>query len=110
MYQVSFADLLIICFMTVSVVLEFIYAQSPDNMKGLLIGCHYFLIGLWSTVAAIVIHFINSTSQVVIMWYYVTLVVVSCVGLILFSVYSCYYENRKRNNPISDIMRISMYY
>ena len=38
-------------------VLEFVYAQSPDNMKGLLTGVCYLLLGIWNTLLTVVIFY-----------------------------------------------------
>ena len=103
---------------SIFIVLEFIYAQSPDNMKGLLIGCYYFLIGVWSAVATVIYFSLKAQLQqhhhdkkdTTIQWYYISFSVVSITGLLLFCIVSLFYRNRQRNNPISDILRISMYY
>jgi hypothetical protein len=94
-------------------VLVFIYAQSPDNMKGLLIGCHYLIIGIWSAIAAVVDYFLKqntSHQNDVIVGYYAVLTAISFINLVIFSFISYFYRNRKRNNPITDLLRISMYY
>lgn len=102
-------------------VLEFIYAQSPDNMKGLLIGFHYLLYGMYTTIAGVIIFKINPQLECssvnpsaiksdTVFWYYMGYALISIVGLLLFSIVSYKYKNRSRNNPISDIMRVSMYY
>jgi MFS family permease len=94
-------------------ILVFIYAQSPDNMKGLLIGCHYLIIGIWSAIAAVVDYFLKqntSHQNDVIVGYYAVLTAISFINLVIFSFISYFYRNRKRNNPITDLLRISMYY
>lgn len=94
------------------VVLEFIYAQSPDNMKGLLIGLHYFLIGVWASVTFLLLKKIHKDNDhdLLEFTYYMCYSVVGFVGFFLFALVSCFYTNRRRNNPITDIMRISSYY
>ena len=102
-------------------VLEFIYAQSPDNMKGLLIGFQYLLYGMCTTIAGVIIFKINPQFECssvnpsaiksdIVFWYYMGYALISIAGLLLFSIVSYKYKNRSRNNPVSDIMRISMYY
>lgn len=36
--------------------LEFIYAQSPESMKGLLTGLYYFIIGAFSGVGSLIFY------------------------------------------------------
>lgn len=99
-----------------STVLEFIYAQSPDKTKGLLIGAAYFLIGVWQVITGI-FFFVHKANQdtcpaylTSTMWFFVGIAGISVIGLIVYSPVICLYKNRKRNNPITDILRISMYY
>lgn len=99
----------IIAFSLPYIALEFIYAQSPDNMKGLLIGFQYFLIGVWAAVKAIITIYCNSSPEIS-KYYYWGYFGLGFVGLCVFMIISSRYRNRKRNNPITDIMRISSYY
>ena len=101
-------------------VLEFIYAQSPDITKGLLIGATYFLIGIWQVITGLffIVHQASQDQDLCpahsrityTTWFFVGIAAVSLVGLVLFSPVVCLYKNRKRNDPITDLLRISMYY
>lgn len=96
------------------IVLEFIYAQSPDTMKGLLIGIVYLLIGVWEVTIGVSVPQISEENCPArlspILWFYVAISIVSVLGLLFYSPVVCLYKNRKRNNPITDLLRISMYF
>ena len=102
-------------------VLEFVYAQSPDNMKGLITGMFYFLFGVYSTLVSVTIYYFNKLQSVddcstpkpptnPTFWYYTGATVIGGVMCILYFIVAYKYKNRTRNNPISDIMRVNMYY
>ena len=78
-------------------------------MKGILMGSNYFLIGIWSIISEVLLFYVpefNEHSSL----YYFCFAGIGFVGLVLFTVTSCCYKNRMRNNPISDIARITSYY
>ena len=77
--------------------LEFIYAQSPEQMKGLLTGLFYLVFGLFSGAASLVFlyypkynHFHN------FVWYFTIYSVIGGIGLLMYIVVACLYSNRDR--------------
>ena len=108
-------------------VLEFVYAQSPDNMKSLLTGFYFFLFGFWYALVEVAVYFFTAKIPTVddcsivtrnlplstnaTLWYYTGVTVIGGgVCIILYFIVAYKYKNRTRNNPISDIMRVNMYY
>ncbi len=79
-------------------------------MKGLLIGLHYFLIGVWATICFVSLKVIDNGNRNLESVYYLTYFGIGFLGFLLFAFVNCFYSNRRRNNPITDIMRISKYY
>lgn len=83
--------------------LEFIYAQSPDSMKGLITGLFYFAFGLFNGggITFVLLYPIGDTGGMdTILWFYVIFIVVSVIGFVLYTVVACLYRNRER--PTTD--------
>lgn len=86
--------------------LEFIYAQSPESMKGLLIGLFYFVFGLCSGSVSFFFYRYLPTSDKLhpvldsILWYYVMYAIVALLGFVAYGVVAALYSNRRR--PASD--------
>ncbi len=84
---------------------EFICAQSPYAMRGLLIGTYYFVGGVFTALTAllllviakafehhqIVTHHLSCGSS-----YYLVVLVVGLLGMILYSVVAVWYRKRHR--------------
>ena len=89
-------------------------------MKGLLIGIFYLLSGIWNIVINVIIYYVTQSDDCsdthpppqsnITLWYYSCLTVVGVIGLSVYLTVAYCYKNRRRNNPISDIMRVSMYF
>ena len=82
-----------------SIGLEFIYAQSPESMKGLLTGLFYCVFGIFSGVAVLVFYkfpksTLNGTST--ILWFYVIFTVIGSLGFVGYAVVAFMYVNRVR--------------
>ena len=93
--------------------LEFIYAQSPEHMKGLLTGIFYFIVGICNAGAALLFsHFpliSNLTSKRIdcILWYYVGYAITAVLGFVTYFVIAFLYTNRQRPTSNDDAdMRI----
>ena len=82
--------------------LEFIYAQSPENMKGLMTGLFYLIFGVFSGLSSALFysreqwrdgdyHHIND-----VLWYHVILASVALVGFVVYIISACLYSNRRR--------------
>lgn len=84
--------------MYVYVGLEFIYAQSPEQMKGFLTGLFYLVFGIFSGAAALFFrfypitfnHFYNHST------YFIIYSVIGCIGLFMYIIIACLYSNRDR--------------
>ena len=78
--------------------LEFIYAQSPEQMKGFLTGLFYLVFGLFSGAASVFFlcypnkftHFHN------FVWYFTIYTVIGCIGWLMYVLVACLYSNRDR--------------
>lgn len=79
--------------------LEFIYAQSPESMKGLLTGLFYCVFGIFSGVAVLVFYkfpksTLNGTNT--ILWFYVIFTVIGSLGFVGYAIVAFMYVNRVR--------------
>ena len=75
--------------------LEFVYAQSPESMKGMLTGLYYFIIGLFGAGSTFSFYFfIKSTTP--FEYYYLILLVFAVLGFVSYVIVACLYENRQR--------------
>ena len=79
--------------------LEFIYAQSPESMKGLLTGLFYCVFGIFSGVAVLVFYkfpksTLNGTNT--ILWFYVIFTVIGLLGFVAYAIVAFMYVNRVR--------------
>ena len=78
--------------------LEFIYAQSPEQMKGFLTGLFYLTFGLFSGAASLFFYFypvrfnhLHGHAS-----YYTIYSVVGGIGFAMYVVVACLYSNRDR--------------
>ena len=92
--------------------LEFIYAQSPNNMKGLQMGMFYLIYGIFSAVGSSLyygslVHW-NSDRKWSIFCF--ILLSIGSVGLVVYIVAARCYKNRQRPATDEDAtQRILMY-
>ena len=96
-------------------VYEFICAQTPHQMKGLLIGIFYCVIGLGFAFGFVLelpfylqssIHWPVSCG----FWYYLINTLLLLVGFIVFCFTAKYYKQRTRDDPTYEQSRIEAYY
>ena len=78
--------------------LEFIYAQSPNNMKGLQTGMFYLIFGIFSGIGSTLYFGINLHDRdgKLAPKLCLILVVIGIVGLAVYIVTACRYKNRQR--------------
>ena len=76
---------------------EFVIAQSPQHMKGLLIGCVYVLLGLFVVLSTLLLIPTYSNSPVIGSVIYLVTFVIGTVGLVLYVVASRKYKLRERD-------------
>lgn len=87
--------------------LEFFYAQSPHNMRGMMIGLFFFTQGLFGTVATLILFIFSNGDAVKPLnvqdsrescgfWYYSVFLVVVVLAVSLFCVVGRRYKNRHR--------------
>ena len=81
--------------------LEFICSQAPSNMKGMLIGFHWFLRTIYTDVGAFIsLASFSSTSHHLpsLVWILVLQIAIGIVGLLLFVAVTRWYTLRKRQD------------
>lgn len=78
--------------------LEFIYAQSPEQMKGFLTGLFYLVFGLFSGAASLFFYYypvrINQLHSHAT--YFTIYSVVGGIGCVMYLTVACLYSNRDR--------------
>ena len=87
-------------------IFEFISAQSPHSMKGLLLGMYYFIIGVYQFISSVafvpfsVLHTRWGISSYVscLFGYLFLIFVIGTLGLVLFLVASRWYKYRARDD------------
>ena len=90
--------------------LEFVYAQSPHNMRAMMVGLFFWVDGISSTVAALVLFafsygpkqtyklYFQMSHQSCGFWYYCVLFVLGIVTFILYVFLAKCYRNRTRGD------------
>ena len=97
---------------------EFICAQSPHSMKGLLFGCYYSMRGIFLLLADFwYIGWKYSTKEENWVgfpscgfWYYLFTTVMGAVGLVLFCLVAKWYKKREREEPANEQLLVEAYY
>ena len=87
------------CVIIIFAGLEFIYAQSPNNMKGLQTGIIYLTFGIFSAVGT-VLYFCYPFGSCGNAWFCFILVSIGSVGFVVYTIVACCYKNRQR--PTTD--------
>ena len=98
--------------------IEFISAQSPHSMKGLLVGVFFAIKGLFQFISAVVVvpfaipKFWNGINPVTncAFGYYLFTIVVALIGLVVFSVVTRRYKYRQRDERPYDPRFAEQYY
>ena len=93
--------------------LEFIYAQSPNSMKGLQIGMFYLIYGIFSAVGSTIYfgyRYLKSGTEPDWSVFCLILVILGVVGLVIYIVAALCYKNRRRPaTDEADVQRRLMY-
>ena len=97
---------------------EFICAQSPYSMKGLLFGCYYSMRGIFQLLADfwyIGWKYSRTEENSVTypscgFWYYLFTTVMGAVGLVLFCLVAKWYKKREREEPANERLLVEAYY
>ena len=96
---------------------EFLCAQTPYNMKGLIIGLSlaFALSFVFSLTDATLTTWAHAWSQPVTyptcaFWFYLFIIVVTVVGLVLFGIVAKWYKKRERNELIHEQRFVEDYY
>ena len=97
---------------------EFICAQSPYCMKGLLFGCYYSMRGIFLLLADIWyigwkyshIEENSVTYPSCGFWYYLFTTVMGAVGLVIFCLVAKWYKKREREEPANERSWVEAYY
>ncbi|CAI8051365.1 Protein NRT1/ PTR FAMILY 3.1 [Geodia barretti] len=90
--------------LTYTSALEFIYAQSPESMKGMLTGLFYFTLGIFSGGSTVLFYlYLRPSSNT---WnyanYYWILLAFSVMGLVAYVIAATFYVNRRRPSTESE--------
>ncbi len=80
--------------------LEFITAQSPDSMKGLLIGLFYCIFGIFSSVGIVIYYELYDAHNANLGNFFYVMLAISIVGVAVYVLGSLCYKNRQR--PTND--------
>ena len=86
---------------------EFIFAQSPHSMKGLLIGTFFAIKGIFQLLGVLLLfmpiatscHFSGTKFPICGFIYYLINIVVALVGIVAFIIVSRRYQYRQRDEP-----------
>ena len=99
---------------------EFICAQSPYNMKGLLFGCYYSMRGIFQLLADVwyvgwTYGYRNIGGNVIMYpscgsWYYLSTTVIGVLGLVAFCLVAKWYKKREREEPANERLLVEAYY
>ena len=83
---------------TYTVVVEFIYAQSPESMKGLLTGLLYLEYGVFNGAAAAYFHYYPKFERPVdsLLYFYASMATLGAIGVFGYIIAACLYSNRQR--------------
>lgn len=79
--------------------MEFIYAQSPEMMKGLLTGLLYLALGIFRGGGIVFFHFypmVNNGHINTILYFYPIFTIIAFIGFVQFVIVACLYRNRQR--------------
>ena len=95
---------------------EFLCAQAPYTMKGLIIGLSFSAVALSSALTgATVTTWVHAWSQPVTyptcaFWFYLFLILVTVVGLVMFGIVAKWYKKRERNELLHEQRFVEDYY
>ena len=94
--------------------MEFIYAQSPHTMKGLLIGLLFCGIGITAALAVVLfiptIKDFQSTPVNTVLYYTVANIVVACIGFGMYAPAAVLYRKRTRDRIDNHYNLVVEYY
>uniref|UniRef100_A0A1X7UCW7 Major facilitator superfamily (MFS) profile domain-containing protein n=1 Tax=Amphimedon queenslandica TaxID=400682 RepID=A0A1X7UCW7_AMPQE len=95
----------ITCFLIFPTSLEFTVAQSPEYMRGMMVGLCYSSLGIGSIIAFMLLFLIKK-------WYYI--ITISCVFqllvLIVFVILAKRYKYRVRENEVNIVQIVDDHY
>uniref|UniRef100_A0A1X7U1F1 Major facilitator superfamily (MFS) profile domain-containing protein n=1 Tax=Amphimedon queenslandica TaxID=400682 RepID=A0A1X7U1F1_AMPQE len=95
----------ITCFLIYPTSLEFTAAQSPEYMRGMMVGLYYFSMGIGSTIAFMLLFLTEK-------WYY--MITLSCVFqlliLMVFVILAKRYKYRVRENEVNIVQIVDDHY
>ena len=100
---------------------EFICAQSPSNMRCLLIGIFFSIQGSFSLLSVLLQYtfsrhtvydhpFKAHTGYTCTFWYYLIYVCLCSFGLLLYFLAACKYKRRQRDDVFSDMQLIEEFF
>uniref|UniRef100_A0A1X7T9I8 Major facilitator superfamily (MFS) profile domain-containing protein n=2 Tax=Amphimedon queenslandica TaxID=400682 RepID=A0A1X7T9I8_AMPQE len=92
------------CFLILPTSLEFTVAQSPEYMRGIMVGLCYFSFGIGYSCAFMLSHFVKT-------WYYYIIVcVLQLLILMVFVILARRYKYRVRENEVNIVQIVDDHY
>ena len=93
-------------------VLEFVYAQSPHIMRGMMIGVVFWISSIFSSISSLILflfsyHFVERLPHMSCgFWYYLLFLVFGIVTFTLYLIASRWYQNRRRDTESGHYYRL----
>ena len=95
---------------------EFVCAQTPYNMKGLIIGLSFSVIGLVQALTSVsLIPWVRAWPQsptypTCAFWFYLCVILVTVVGIVIFCIVAKWYKKRERNELLHEQRFVEDFY
>ena len=90
-------------FLIFSTALEFTIAQSPEHMRGMMVGMCYASLGIGHVFDAMLFYFL-------LKWYYLVSCVIALIVLIVFLILAKRYKYRVRENEVNIVQIVDEHY
>ena len=83
--------------------MEFVYAQSPKDIKGLMIGVYYFFNEIGRTLALVIILFTRFHSKLSdTFWYNIVVLIITVPGFFIYLWTAIRYKRRRWDDEAAD--------
>ena len=111
-FSVLLAVQLIVFYCTI---FEFICAQSPHSMKGLLTGCAVAVITFTQTIGDVIalvwsLHWPVYSTPSCGIWYYLFTALIGIIGLVVLVIVAKWYRRRERDEIVNERVFAENYY
>ena len=83
--------------------MEFVYAQSPKDIKGLMIGVYYFFNEIGRTLSLVIVLFINFRRNFSdTFWYNIVVLIITVPGFFVYLWIAIRYKRRRWDDEAAD--------